>query len=74
MMTKHTCQTPVISITMRMRRCNEGCIARWSTSRASQNKPLDSPAGKCLRHIAPVAAMVNNFNAKHKALTKTIFS
>jgi hypothetical protein len=32
------------------------------------------PAGKCLRHIAPVAAMVNNFNAKHKALTKTIFS
>ena len=29
-------------VTMWMRRCNEGCIAQWSTSQASQNKPLDA--------------------------------
>jgi hypothetical protein len=31
------------------------------------------PAGKCLRSIAPVAVMVNNFIAKHKILAKHYF-
>jgi hypothetical protein len=29
-----------------------------------------SPLGKCLRRIAPAAAMVDGFVAKHKTLTK----
>jgi hypothetical protein len=32
------------------------------------------PLGKCLRRIAPAAAMVDEFVKQHKTLTKTIFS
>jgi hypothetical protein len=31
------------------------------------------PSGKCLRRIAPVAAMVDKFVAKHKTLPKHSF-
>ena len=31
------------------------------------------PSGECPRHIAPAAAMVNKFVAKHKTLTKHNF-
>jgi hypothetical protein len=31
------------------------------------------PSGKCLRHIAPLAAMVDDFGGKHKTPTTNFF-
>jgi hypothetical protein len=55
---------------MRMQQYDAGPIAQWSTSRRSR---WMMPFGKCLRRIAPVAVMVDNFGGKLKTLTKSIF-
>jgi hypothetical protein len=63
---KNTSQMREILITMWMQWCDVGRITRWSTSRAP-------PSGKRLRHIAPAAAMVDDFSCKHKNTSKTQF-
>jgi len=65
MTTTKTRQTLLISIAMQMWQCNAGCIARWSTSRASIEA-----AG---HRIVAAAAMVDDFGRKHKTLTKNYF-
>ena len=51
--TKNVSKSLAISIAVQMRQYNAGGIAQWSTSR--------SPSVKCLRRIAPAAAVVNKF-------------
>jgi hypothetical protein len=53
-----------ISIAMRIGQYNAGCIAQWSTSKASLKATGHwmLPSGKCQqRRIAPVVAMVIDF-------------
>jgi len=38
-----------------------------------QYKPLDAAIGECSHHIAVAAAMVEDFDRKHKTLTKNYF-
>jgi len=61
--TKNVGKSLVISISMRMRRCDAGRIAQWSTSQASLEATGHwmPPLGECLRSIAPAATMVNKF-------------
>jgi hypothetical protein len=65
----------VILITMRMRRYNAGCIAQWSTSRASLEATGHwmLPLGKCLRRIAPAAAMVDEYVENTQNTNKKLF-
>jgi hypothetical protein len=51
--TTNVSKSLAISIAMQMWQYNAGGITQWSTSR--------SPSVKCLRRIAPAAAMVNKF-------------
>jgi hypothetical protein len=70
--TKHAGESMTISIAMVMQRYDARHIARWSTSRASLEATVP-PSGKCLRRIAPAAAMVDDFEKTHKTLTKHNF-
>jgi hypothetical protein len=53
-------------------RCGAHCLVAHIPGFTTNHRM--PPLGKCLRHIAPVAAMVNDFDCKHKKLTKTTFS
>jgi len=61
---------PAFLIATRMQQYDAGPIAQWSTSRRSL---WMIPFGKCLRRIAPVAVLVDNFGGKQKTLTKNCF-
>ena len=63
-----------ISIPMRMRRCNVGCITQMVHIVDFTRSHWTTPLGECLRHIASLAAMVNKFFENTKHYQKTTFS
>ena len=59
--TKNADKSLAILMAMAMQRYDVGHIARWSTSRASLEATGCRHRAMCLRHIAPAAAMVDDF-------------
>jgi hypothetical protein len=71
--TKNAGKLLAILIAMRVRRYDAGRIARWITSGALLKSHWMQPSGKCLRRIAPAAAMVDEFNETKQNSNKKLF-
>jgi len=59
--TKNAGKSMTILMAMAMQRYDAGRIARWSTFQGFTISHWMPPSCKCLRHFAPTAAMVDEF-------------
>jgi hypothetical protein len=62
-----------ISIAMRMRRCDEGHITQWSTSRASLESTVDAAIGEVPAPYCPGGPWSTNLLKQHKTPSKHNF-
>jgi hypothetical protein len=72
-MTKNAGKVLVILMTMRMRRYDAGCIARWSTSRASLEATGSRHRASACAVLPQQPPWLTNTLKTHKTLNKKLF-